>query len=621
MNANLDNANHPSQRNPSLLTVTAALLVAVAAAQTAFGQPKVPAVRKASSTRAFAPGRVLVRMNPAAGGAAAKAKPNLPGVRNMQSLSGAPAGANAKARSSAWFVAELNDGVTVEQALTTLSAESSVAAVTPDYILSLPHPVASAPSTLAADPMEGQQYALERIEAAAAWQIEAGKKSVVVAVVDTGTQLNHPDLSAQIWKNPGETLNGVDDDGNGFVDDVNGWNFVSGNNNPNDDNEHGTHCAGIVAATRGNNQGIVGAADVTIMTLKVLDAQGSGATSDIIQAVQYAADNGASIISMSLGGPGYDQVFADVCREVAGRNILIVAASGNESSDFMGYPASYEGVMAVGATDQNDQLANFSNTGEGLAITAPGVDILSTVPGSGYDSFSGTSMATPYVAGVAALVRSANPGLSAAQVRQLLMDSADDLGQPGYDTAFGAGRVNARKALSGETTPNPSPTPSPSPTPGGNTTPDRALPIQPGEYTGHCRSELWYSINLTRSAKIDITLNGTQGDLDLYVMDTDGYMIDESAYDGSFEQISTNVGAGQYLIAVAAYEGRSGSFTMNFRTSATSPGNPGTPDPIDFPGDDFDPGMGEMCGAMSGMPMFAMAAGLMGFGTTIRRRK
>ncbi len=626
MNATIDNAKLESKRSPSLLAAVVVVVASLVAIQTAMAQPKVPVLRKASSNMNYATDRVLVRLTPSAtASSTSKGKLTLPGVKSMDQLTGVSNGVAAKGTGRPqWFVARLNPDMSVEQALQTLSADPAVSAVKPDFIRSIPRPIRSF-NAAAADPNEGQQYALERIEAAAAWQIESGKKSVVVAVIDTGVQLNHPDLSAQMWTNPNETQNGVDDDNNGFVDDVRGWNFVSGNNNPNDDNEHGTHCSGIIAATRGNGVGIAGTANVTIMPLKVLDDQGRGTGSDIMQAVQYAADNGASIVSMSLGGGGFDEAEAEIYRDVIARGVVVIAASGNESSNQIGFPSAYEGVISVGATDINDQIADFSNTGEGLAISAPGVDVLSTVPGSGYDSFSGTSMATPYVAGVAALLRSVDANMSVDTVRQRLMDSADDLGAPGYDTVFGAGRVNARKALANDTTPNPnpSPTPSPTPAPGGNTSPERALAIQPGQYKGTCQSELWYKISLTRSAKIDVTISGNQGDLDLFVMDMDGQLVADSAFDGSDEAVSTNVAAGQYLIAIAAYEGQSGSFTMNFSTSATGPGNPGTPDP-DFPGypdDGFDPGAGEMCGAGSGMPMFAMVAGLMGGCATTRRRR
>lgn len=631
MNATVDNAKLESKRSPSLLAATIVVVASLFVIQSAFAQPKVPMLRKAGSNMNYATDRVLVRLNPTAvASSAAKGKSlSLPGVRSMEQLTGHANGANAKGNNRpTWFVAELNADMSVEQALQTLSADPSVSAVKPDFIRSIPTPVGSHIS--AADPQEGQQYALERIEAAAAWQIQAGKKSVVVAVVDTGVQMNHPDLSAQMWINPRETQNGVDDDNNGFVDDIRGWNFVSNSNNPNDDNSHGTHCSGIIAATRGNGVGIAGTANVTIMPVKVLDSQGRGSMSAIMRGVQYAADNGASIISMSLGGGQFDEAEAELYRDVIGRNVVVIAASGNESANQISYPSAYEGVISVGATDINDQIADFSNTGQGLTISAPGVDVLSTIPGSSYQTMSGTSMATPYVAGVAALLRSADSALSVAQVRQRLMDSADDLGAPGYDTVYGAGRVNARKALANDTTPNPNPNPNPTPTPtpapGGNTSPERALPIQPGQYKGTCQSELWYKISLTRSAKIEITLSGNQGDLDLFVMDMNGQEIASSAYDGSNEAISANVAAGQYLVAIAAYEGKSGSFSMIYSSSAAAPGNPGTPDP-DFPGypypdGDFDPGMGDMCGATSGMPMFAMVAGLMsGCATTRRRRK
>jgi len=204
------------------------------------------------------------------------------------------------------------------------------------------------------------------------------------------------------------------------VDDAFGYDFVNQDNNPADDNGHGTHVAGIVAATRNNNQGIAGAANVRVMACKVLAADGNGADSGILAALEYAIDNGADIINMSLGGGPYSAAFDEVCSRAYARGILVVAATGNEYASQIGFPSSLDSVVAVGATDVNDQVADFSNVGQGIELVAPGVQILSTFPGSSYDYMDGTSMATPHVAGLAALVLSANPQMDVQTLRNTL---------------------------------------------------------------------------------------------------------------------------------------------------------------------------------------------------------
>ena len=255
-------------------------------------------------------------------------------------------------------------------------------------------------------------------------------RGVVVAVVDTGVDYTHSDLDANIWRNTREIAgNGIDDDGNGFVDDVRGWNFANGNNNPMDVNGHGTHVAGTIAAEN-NGAGMTGVAyNAQIMPVKVLGNDGSGTTLSVARGIRYAADNGANVINLSLGG-GYSSDIESAIAHAVSRGAIVVMAAGNEGAPRPSNPASLaiQYGLSVGAIDRNSNLASFSNragTDSRMQhVVAPGVNILSTMPGGRYQSLNGTSMATPHVAGVVALMRQANPKLTDAQVRQLLTSSA-----------------------------------------------------------------------------------------------------------------------------------------------------------------------------------------------------
>ncbi len=306
------------------------------------------------------------------------------------------------------------------------------------------------------------------IDAPEAWGITTGSPNVVVAVVDTGVDYNHPDLAANIWQNSGEIINGVDDDGNGYIDDVRGWNFVSKNNDPMDDNGHGTHCAGTIAAVGNNGIGVTGTAwNVKIMPLKFLNAQGSGYVSDAISAILYANRKGAAVISNSWSGTGYTQSLKDA---IDASSAVVVCAAGNSgaNSDIAPqYPAAFtsSNILSVAATDYNDKLASFSNYGpNSVDLAAPGVSIYSTSKSGTYQYLSGTSMATPHVSGVAALIKSQNPSMSATQIRSRIFSSVDTISSLSGKVGSG-GRLNAAKALGGSTpTPTPTPTNTPYPT-------------------------------------------------------------------------------------------------------------------------------------------------------------
>lgn len=294
------------------------------------------------------------------------------------------------------------------------------------------------------------------ISAPEAWDIQTGDSSVIIAVLDSGADYNHQDLAANMWRNPGEIANnGLDDDGNGFIDDVRGWNFVGDNNDPFDDNSHGTHVAGTIAAAGNNGLGVVGVNwQARIMPLKFLDAQGNGTISDAIEALQYAATMGARLTNNSWGGSGFSLALREAIMAADDAGILFVAAAGNvgDNNDLLPlYPASYNlpNLISVAATDHNDNLAIFSNYGpSSVDLGAPGVSILSTTPGDTYGYKSGTSMATPHVTGIAALLMADLPILSHTGVKARLLNAVDQIATL-RGTVTTGGRVNAANALLG----------------------------------------------------------------------------------------------------------------------------------------------------------------------------
>jgi thermitase len=283
-----------------------------------------------------------------------------------------------------------------------------------------------------------------------------GSKRVKVAVIDTGIEYTHPDLQANIMKNEAEiAADGIDNDNNGFIDDVYGWNFNQNIANGMDDHNHGTHCAGTIGGVGNNGFGVVGVNwNVSILPVKFLSAQGSGSLDAAMQSIQYATLMGVDIMSNSWGGGPYSQALFDVIEESKRQGILFVAAAGNESNDndaSASYPASYaiDNVLAVAATDNRDQIANFSNYGRTkVHVAAPGVKILSTVRNSDYAVYSGTSMATPHVSGIAALMKAANPSYTYQQIKQTLIDTSDKVRSLSRKVVA-RGRVNVYNAIHG----------------------------------------------------------------------------------------------------------------------------------------------------------------------------
>ena len=293
------------------------------------------------------------------------------------------------------------------------------------------------------------------VSATTSWDITTGSTSVVVAVLDTGIDLTHPDLLPNLWVNSGEVAgNQKDDDGDGYVDDVNGWNFVAGNNNVADDNDHGSHCAGIIGAVGNNYLGVSGICPVVrIMPVKIIDSEGYVTSANVVAGMNYAVARGASITSNSYGGPGSSQAEKTAFNAALNAGVLVVTAAGN---DYPGvnvdvhpsYPGSYtySNIINVAATGHNDILATFSDYGPvGVDLAAPGVGILSTIRG-GYGYDEGTSMACPLVAGACALLKAAQPGLSWSALKLALLNGVDPLPSLAGKVKSG-GRLNVARAL------------------------------------------------------------------------------------------------------------------------------------------------------------------------------
>lgn len=302
------------------------------------------------------------------------------------------------------------------------------------------------------DPQLINQWHLNKIGAVSAWNYASTGSNIVIAVVDDAIERNHPDLAPNIWVNPGEiAANGIDDEGNGFIDDINGWDVAnnSPNVNPPDDGYfHGTHVAGIASAATNNATGVASIGfSCKIMCIKA--SNNANSITNGYNGVLYAANNGAHIISMSWGGPGESQTAENVINYALGKGCILVASAGNDNSSSKRYPAAYDGVISVASTASDDTKSDFSNYGDWVKISAPGSNIRSTTINGTYGNLSGTSMSTPLVSGLLGLMKFLNPGMPTNALVQCLYSSADDIsGQNGgYPGQLGAGRINAAKAM------------------------------------------------------------------------------------------------------------------------------------------------------------------------------
>lgn len=358
---------------------------------------------------------------------------------------------------------------TTDSAIKSLNKNSLVAYSEPNYIYRA--------NKVPNDAMYGQLWGMKNagqkdsdgqvgiagvdIDAEAAWDITTGNKKTLIAVIDTGVDYNHPDIKANIWTNAVEAAGtvGVDDDNNGVIDDIHGYNAITNSGDPMDDHGHGTHCAGTIGGSGNDGVGVVGVNwDAAIMGVKFLDAEGSGSLEDAVKAIAYANKMGAKVMSNSWGGGGFSQALFDIIDQTDKSGNLFIAAAGNDYSNndnSPAYPASYQinNVVSVAAVDNKGIKAGFSNYGKKTVhLGAPGVNILSATGGA-YDSWSGTSMATPHVSGVAALVWGNEEGLTAADVKARLITTARPIAGLRGKTISGA-MVNAYNAVS-NTTPAP----------------------------------------------------------------------------------------------------------------------------------------------------------------------
>jgi subtilisin family serine protease len=307
--------------------------------------------------------------------------------------------------------------------------------------------VGSAVATLVPnDPSSSKQWSLPVIHAPEAWSMTTGRSNVIVAVLDSGIDIWHTDLQDNIWMNEKEAKGqpGIDDDGNGYVDDIYGYNFAEGNSNPfpgpDFSDAHGTHIAGIIGAKGNNGIGVAGLNwNVQLMSVRVFPSSGQPTVAEMLAGVYYAVNNGARIINCSWGGVGVstqaeNQAFAYALYN----NVLPVVSAGNDSLDSSrSTPANIPGVFVVGASSDANDLAHFSNYGNGVQILAPGTQIYSTIPNSQYAYMTGTSMAAPFVAGAAALLLAMNPAFSQFELQQILTLSAQKLNvttSPGHNS-------------------------------------------------------------------------------------------------------------------------------------------------------------------------------------------
>lgn len=383
----------------------------------------------ASSTKDYVRGRLLVKVDPDEHFSALGTEVEGLQVTGVQSFS----------LVKGLYLYKFNENIDIETARQVFLANPAVKYAEPDYIYT---------TEALNDPEYTKQWALQNngqtgglvdadINAEKMWAIEQGSPDIVVGIIDTGVDYNHPDLINNLWRNPGEIpSNNKDDDANGYKDDINGVNTIVDDGNPFDDNLHGTHVAGTIGAQGNNNRGVVGVAQtVKIAACKFLSSSGSGANSDAIQCLEYfanlksRANNRVNIVATnnSWGGGSSSQAMIDAIKAHEALGILFIAAAGNETNNndiHDRFPSNYaiSNVISVAATDHNDRLASFSNFGKKTVhVAAPGVDILSTLPGNKYGKLSGTSMATPHVTGLAAVIASHFRNLDYIGIKNLIL--------------------------------------------------------------------------------------------------------------------------------------------------------------------------------------------------------
>ncbi len=393
-----------------------------------------PTIDPSPSRHAFVPGELLVRFRPAAAAGRVDQLLAERGTARLRRITALDV-----------HVLRLPPTLSVEQAIEIFNRLPEIEFAEPNYILH-----ALAPPQEIVD-----QWGLAAIQAPPAWDLISPKNPVLIAITDTGIDRMHSDLAPNIWQNPGEIAgDGIDNDGNGYVDDTWGWDFANGDNDPFDDNGHGT-IVGSVAAGVQDGSGVAGVCPwCRLATVKVLSAEGSGSVDAVANGIVYAADIGARVINLSLAGPADAQTLGDAVDYAWSQGALVVAGAGNDGIEAPRYPAGYANAMAVASTNMDDHHSCFSNFADGyISVAAPGELIAAAQPNQEYGSFSGTSLSTPHVAGLGGLLFSQDPDRANAEVRAIIEATANDLGSTGTDAHFGAGRINAHRAVAGDTTP------------------------------------------------------------------------------------------------------------------------------------------------------------------------
>ncbi len=362
------------------------------------------------------------------------------------------------------FLVKLPKGFPVDEAIKFLKGLDFVEYAEPDIIFKL------SAKKMPNDPLFPKQWGFNNssdkdIDAPEGWSKETGDGKVIIGILDTGVDYNHEDLKKNIWTNSKECngVKGVDDDGNGYIDDCHGWNAVDNNGNPQDDNGHGTHVAGIAAAVGNNKVGVTGVNwHAELLPLKFMKSDGVGKLSDAVECIEYVIDNikkgrNIKIINASWGGYQSSKALRDAIKKLRQSDVLFVAAAGNDKNNNDAkpfYPASYDldNIISVAATDKDDNLASFSNYGKNsVDVAAPGVDILSTYPGNKYRYMSGTSMATPFVTGLASLIWSEKDGYSYKDVKNIIENNGDKLSS--LSLIKTSSRINADKSLKVQSNP------------------------------------------------------------------------------------------------------------------------------------------------------------------------
>jgi subtilisin family serine protease len=432
----------------------------------------------------YVPGQVLVKFKPGVGARDVQAFQEKFGLSTIRKF-------NVPEKMQRAFGGELyqfklRPGDTVEAAVARLSGQPGVAYAEPNYKIQLDDPQEPAPpppsepppsepppsqpppppaEVIPNDPRFPELWGLRNtgqengqagadVGATTAWATTTGKgpgQGPLIAVIDTGVDYNHPDLAPNIWTNPNEVPgDGVDNDGNGIVDDVHGANIINKTGDPMDDNSHGTHVSGTIGGKGNDGAGVVGVQwDANIAGVKFLDAGGGGTYADAVDAVLYATAIGARVTSNSWGGGGFSQALYDAFKASPALHIAAAGNNGSDADSRPSYPAGFDldNIVSVAAHDRHDQLADFSNYGAtSVDVAAPGVDVLSSVPGGGYDSYSGTSMATPHVSGVVGLMLAHEPDLTNEQIKARLINTAVK-GEAYEGKTVAGGRVNAANTL------------------------------------------------------------------------------------------------------------------------------------------------------------------------------